>query len=476
MLGWEYPPHVSGGLGTACRGLTVALAQQGVEIDFVLPKIYGEENAAHLRLVDAAAPELVARQGTGRLNFAQLGVEFHEVPALLAPYMNAEQYREVLHALETAMSTASTAASDHPIAKLKAALASASVAGLTPSGSALAALPITPDTGPSDVTPQFVPDQYAGDLFAEVERYASRLASGLSGDWQVIHAHDWMTFPAGIALAQRTGLPLVVHVHSLEQDRSGSGCDQRIVAIEHAGLWAASKVIAVSHYTRNMIHRLHGVPLEKIEVVHNGVSVPQAVEAYRKDAQWTGPVVLFLGRITLQKGPDYFVAAAARVAKLIDDAVFVMAGVGDMLPQVMAQVESLGLSSRFFFPGFLNAEEVERMYCLADVYVMPSVSEPFGITALEAMSYNKPVIVSRQSGVAELVRHALKVDFWDIDQLASQIVAVLRYPELRQAMIASAGDEVRRVHWDAAAQTVMGVYQGLSAGAGARVGDSPGGG
>jgi glycosyltransferase involved in cell wall biosynthesis len=460
MLGWEYPPHVSGGLGTACRGLTVALAQQGVEVDFVLPRLYGEEDAPHLRLIDASSEDLVARQGQGKLSFAELGITVHEVPALLAPYMTPEQYAQILETLEQAVNTPSVSASDHPIAQLKAALARAGVAP----GPKLASLPLPIAGGPADVAPSRVPEQYGGDLFAEVERYASRLMTGLGGEWQVIHAHDWMTFPAGIALAQRTGVPLVVHVHSLEQDRSGGGGgNPRVIAIERAGMMAATRVIAVSHYTRNMIHRWHGIPLEKIDVVHNGVEMPSVIQAYRKETEWKGPVVLFLGRITLQKGPDYFVSAAAKVAKLVPDAIFVMAGVGDMLPQISSQVARLGLQDRFHFPGFLNADEVERMYCLADVYVMPSVSEPFGITALEAMSYNKPVIVSRQSGVSELIRHALKADFWDIDQLANQIAAVLRYPELRQAIIASAADEVRRIHWQAAGERTVAVYRSLGA-------------
>lgn len=455
MLGWEYPPHVSGGLGTACRGLSTALATQGTQIDFVLPRVYGGEQAPHLRLVDAGSPDLRATQGSGRLSFAELGIEFHAVPALLAPYMSEAQYAEVLRALELAVSTAAPTASDHPIAQLKAALTQAGV----PAQPRASSMPVDPLVVPEENSEEFIALQYGADLFQEVERYAARLAAGLNGDWDLIHAHDWMTFPAGIALSQRTGLPLIAHVHSLEQDRSGgSGGNPRIIAIEHAGLHAATKVIAVSHYTRNMIHNLHGVPYEKIEVVHNGVYMPSTIEAYRREAGWQGPMVLFLGRITQQKGPDYFVNAAARVAELVPDAVFVMAGTGDMLPQVLAQVESLGLKHRFHFPGFLKPDEVERMYCMADVYVMPSVSEPFGITALEAMSYNKPVIVSRQSGVAELVRHALKADFWDVDQLANQITAVLRYPELRQALVASAEHEVRRAHWDAAAQRTLGVY------------------
>jgi glycogen synthase len=255
-------------------------------------------------------------------------------------------------------------------------------------------------------------------------------------------------------------VPLVVHIHSLEQDRSGNGgANPTIVAIEGAGARVASRVIAVSHYTARMIHEVHGVPHDRISVVHNGVYARPTVSAYQKEHPQPGPLVLFLGRITYQKGPDYFVEAAARVLEKVPETRFVMAGNGDMLPQVKARVKELGIEAAFDFPGFVRGADVEHLFSMADAYVMPSVSEPFGIAALEAMSYETPVILSRQSGASEVLRHALKVDFWDVSRLASQIVAILKYPELRSSIVEMAREEVRRVHWEAAATKVRQVYE-----------------
>jgi glycosyltransferase involved in cell wall biosynthesis len=185
----------------------------------------------------------------------------------------------------------------------------------------------------------------------------------------------------------------------------------------------------------------------------------RTVSAYREARSDKGPLVLFLGRITYQKGPEYFVEAAAKVLEKVPDARFVMAGSGDMLPAMQSRVRELGIEGAFEFPGFVRGAEVEHLFSTADAYVMPSVSEPFGISALEAMSYETPVILSRQSGASEILRHALKVDFWDVNKLAGQIIAVLQYPELRRSIVDMAKEEVRRVHWEASAAKVRHVYQ-----------------
>jgi glycosyltransferase involved in cell wall biosynthesis len=303
---------------------------------------------------------------------------------------------------------------------------------------------------------------YGDDLFAEVARYAMASARCVSGrKYDLVHAHDWMTFPAGVEIAQRAGAPLLVHVHSLEYDRAGQGADRDIVSIEHQGLEQAMRVIAVSYYTRSLINRVHSTPLDKISVVHNGVYGRETVQAYTEQRSSTGPVVLFLGRVTFQKGPEYFVQAAARVLQHVPDAVFVMAGSGDMLPRMQAMVDDLGIAESFRFPGWLRGAEIERAFSTADVYVMPSVSEPFGIAPLEAMSYDRPVIVSKQSGVSEVLRNALKVDFWDVDKMASQIVAILELPELRRTIVERAREEIRHIHWDAAAEKLVPVYESV---------------
>jgi glycosyltransferase involved in cell wall biosynthesis len=305
------------------------------------------------------------------------------------------------------------------------------------------------------------PDHYGGDLFSEVERYARRVSElALSRTIDLVHAHDWLTWPAGMAVARERGVPLVVHAHSLEYDRSGAHPNPRIFEIERAGLRAADRVIAVSYYTRGIIHREHGIPLDRIAVVHNGVYTQAEIQSYRS-RQPGSPrkTVLFLGRVTFQKGPEYFVQAAAKVVPHVPDVEFVVAGSGDMLPTMIEQVAALGLGRYFHFTGFLKGPEVERTFSMADLYVMPSVSEPFGISALEAMSYDTPVIISKQSGVSELLQHALKVDFWDVDYLANLMIGALLYPELRADIVGMGRDEVRRIHWDAAAEAAAAVYR-----------------
>lgn len=460
MLGWEYPPHISGGLGTACEGLTKALAPLDVSIDFVLPHLYGHESAPHMRL---NSPDLVLRELDPLANPRHYGTDgpsgpggappFHaaireellaaatpeqrsaamqttRIPALLSPYLTPEEYARLLHAMESGDEN-----------ELRALL------GPTPYGT----VATVPPPAPSGKR------HYGENLLHEVMRYAERV-----GEWsrtrhpQIVHAHDWMTFPAAARVAHIHGIPMIVHVHSLEQDRSGNGANPGIVSLEGAGLCAATRIIAVSHYTARMINALHGVPFDRIDVVHNGAYPRTTVNAYRADD--TRPTVLFLGRITFQKGPDYFVEAAAKVLEQVPEAHFVMAGSGDMLPRLQHRVHELGIEKSFDFPGFVRGDDVERLFSTADVYVMPSVSEPFGISALEAMSYETPVILSRQSGASEILHHALKVDFWDVNKLASQIVAILRYPELRRNIVDMAREEVRRVHWEAAASKVRQTY------------------
>jgi len=310
--------------------------------------------------------------------------------------------------------------------------------------------------------PRVRPEQYGRDIYAEVGRFASNCASSLSQErFDIIHCHDWMTYPAGVALAQITGKPLVCHVHSLEYDRSGLNVNQQIHHIERFGLQAARRVIAVSYYTRRIVHEQHGIPLDKICVVHNGVYSSEAMFKYRKGKSWPAKIVLFLGRITFQKGPDYFIEAAAKVIPHIPDVLFVMAGTGDMLPRCIERVNQLGIGEHFQFPGFLRGQEVEEMFSIADLYVMPSVSEPFGISALEAIKFDTPVIISRQSGVSEVLTHALKVDFWDIDRMADLMINALVHEELRSDMVAMAREEVRRLHWDAAALKTREIYSSL---------------
>ena len=465
MLGWEYPPHISGGLGTACEGLSIALSRHQVKLTFVVPHLYGDERAHHMRLVNAQGDSGNISGQTGSPRKIRKGdFEKLSIPSFLMPYHNAQSYRAWVKMVQQQ--------------RAKRALIGASEGGhevLLPSHitSQFDNIPHSNDLDTEMDECSVQPfDRYCGDIFAEVARYATSVVEALKEEeFDVIHAHDWLTFPAGVALAQVTGKPFIAHVHSLEYDRSGEAINHQINEIEKWGLEAASSVVAVSYYTRSLINQRLGIPLDKISVIHNGVYSPQAIQSYRKSQNVRSRIVLFLGRITFQKGPDYFVEAAGRVIPHVPDVMFVMAGAGDMLPQLQNRIRALGIEKNFYFPGFLKGQEVEQMFSLADVYVMPSVSEPFGISALEAISYDTPVIISRQSGVSEVLSHALKVDFWDIDRLSDLIINALVHEELRSDMVSMAREEVKRLHWDAAAQKTIDLYRQVVGRGAAALGD-----
>jgi glycosyltransferase involved in cell wall biosynthesis len=277
--------------------------------------------------------------------------------------------------------------------------------------------------------------------------------------FDVIHAHDWLTFPAGQALARVSGKPLVVHVHSTEFDRSGENVNQRVYDVERRGMMAAMRIIAVSELTRSICTNRYGVSPSKVEVVYNGIDSEAAQPRPGDSIKGKDKIVLFLGRITMQKGPEYFIAAAKRVLEKVPEAKFIMAGSGDMELRMIELAAQMGIGHRVLFTGFLRGKDVERIFRMADCYVMPSVSEPFGIAPLEAIRSDVPTIISKQSGVSEVLVHTLKVDFWDVDEMANKIVAVLRHPPLGQTLREHGSFELRRLTWDEAAQSCAEVYQ-----------------
>jgi len=414
MLGWEFPPFISGGLGTACYGLTKAMDQLGMKVTFVLPRIVDNTNTTHVKLL---APD---DQTTSAFNLGALkNVRFRTINSALMPYLTPDVYQQQLE--ETLRQKQN-----------KGGLASASSM------------------------------DYNCDMYAEVHRYAAIAAQlATNKDFDVVHAHDWMTYLAGIAVSRMSGKPLIVHVHSTEFDRSGENVNQIIYDIEREGMHAAEKIIAVSHFTRSIIISRYGVSGDKVEVVHNAVerngnyNWALSESGIDKDEK----IVLFLGRITMQKGPEYFLQAAKKVLDVIDNVKFVMAGSGDLMHRAVEIVAELGIGQKVLFTGFLHGEDVQKIYQMADLYVMPSVSEPFGIAPLEALNNDVPVIISRQSGVSEVLKHALKVDFWDIDEIANKIIAVLKYPPLRE-MLANYGNfEVRRLQWKDSAQKCAKIYE-----------------
>ena len=457
MLGWEYPPHIAGGLGTACAGLTSALAAQGVSIHFVVPEMVGDEQAEHMVFSSAASEPNLANSTT---HHGETGtVSPTRIPAFLSPYWNQESFTKAV----------ARVAAQHPVFSSRddiedpivRAVIDGEVFGIDIDSVLESATPVAVAARADEPSM----GKYSPSIFSEVERFTSDVVSRFThADFDLIHAHDWMTFPAAVALAQITRRPLVVHVHSLEHDRSGVFYDEAINAIEKFGMNSADRVVAVSHYTKSSIERHHGIAGSKIAVVHNGVYPKQVVSDYRQLKTWPKHVVLFLGRVTYQKGPELFVEVAKRVIPHVRDVLFVLAGDGDLLPAVREKVAQLHLEDYFLMPGFVQGEELEELFSVADLYVMPSVSEPFGITALEAISFETPVIVSRQSGVAEVIQHALKVDFWDTERMADLIINALTHKELRQELVEKSKEELARLHWGVAASKTIEVYHDVYVG------------
>ncbi len=476
MLGWEFPPHISGGLGTACFGLTRGLAAQGVQLRFVLPRAHGDEDQSSVEVLgcnqvelpsqaipaggpplapSAAAPTPTATEEAppSRSPMAtpagkrSPSTEFVVVDSSLRPYLEEEGY---LRSSPTAEGggTVPVPAAPRGRSGWKRFLQGL-VAGHGPRSSPA---PRRYDFGGS----------YGPGLYEEVARYAEVVAHlAESRDFELVHAHDWMTFPAGIAAARVAGVPLVIHVHALEYDRSGEHGNPRVLALEQLGLDEADRIVCVSHYTAGILKRRYRVRAERIRVVHNALTQAEQARAWHGEKRIPEPIVLFLGRVTFQKGPDYFLDAAARVARVFPRVKFVMSGSGDMLPSMIERSARLGIARKVHFTGFLRGAEVERMYAMADLYVMPSVSEPFGISPLEAMAADVPAIVSRQSGVSEVLRNALKVDFWDVQDLADKILALLSRPALRRELVESGREEVRRMRWEVRAEHLKQIYQEL---------------
>lgn len=307
------------------------------------------------------------------------------------------------------------------------------------------------------------------DYVASARHYAGFAHTlAAAAHFDVIHAHDWLCFEAGLEAKRVSGKPLVVHVHATEYDRSGGrGANPHVFAIEKAGMEGADVVVTVSRFTKANIVRHYEIPPEKVRVIHNGVDLTfmgtpaRDVLRLRESGQ---PIVLFAGRITLQKGPEYFVRAARRVLEVNSSVRFVVAGTGDMEHQMISEAARLGIADRVLFTGFLSGKDLATVYRSADLFVMPSVSEPFGISALDALAYGTPVLISRQSGVSEVLRHVLKVDFWDLDDIADKILAVLRYPVLHRLLRSQGQAESRRHTWKASAEKCMDLYLALQRG------------
>ena len=409
MLGWEFPPYISGGLGTACYGLTKAMDELGIEVTFVLPKASTSHLAGHVNIPSDQ-------------HCAFKNVRFLMIASTLRPY--------------------------------------AQVATI-PASWQLGCLAAQQTNAPANIGPGQIddPNNYGGDIYSDVRGYTDKVVRiAATEQFDVIHAHDWMTYPAGEAVSRQSYKPLIVHVHSTEFDRSGEHVNQQVYDIEQQGMHAAAKVIAVSNLTKNTILKHYDVPSEKVEVVHNAVE-HSGNESQHIPLDETDKIVLFLGRITMQKGPEYFLAAAKKVLEEINNVKFIMAGSGDMMHRTIELAARMGIGHKVLFTGFLRGEDVDRAYQMADLYVMPSVSEPFGIAPLEAMNRNVPVLISKQSGVAEIVSHALKVDFWDINEMANKMIAVLKRPPLQKTLSRNGFHEANKFNWEDSAMKVKKIYE-----------------
>ena len=424
MFGWEFPPHIAGGLGTACYGIVKGLAHNGVETMFVMPLASGDEDKSAADIINASD---VPVEITDTMNVDDFldKVQFVHIGTNMVPYLDPEEFHTLVEEDRKRQVRDFTVNYGH--------------------------------------TYKFS-GKYGSNLMEEVARYAmvgGTIAMTHKDEFDVIHAHDWLTYNAGIAAKRLSGKPLVVHVHATSFDRSSdNNIDTRVYEIEKRGMEAADKVITVSDLTRNIVITKYGIDPAKVVTVHNAVDFSGRSEV-KVEKGVKDKVVTFLGRITFQKGPEYFIEAAVKVLKRCDNVRFVMAGSGDMMNRSIRQVARLGISDRFHFTGFLRGNEVQKMFALSDVYVMPSVSEPFGISPLEAMRSGVPSVISRQSGAAEVLKYAFKVDFWDVDAMADEIYALLQYPALSQFASKFGYDEVNTLKWNNAAAKIKSVYESV---------------
>ncbi|NVO18815.1 MAG: glycosyltransferase family 4 protein [Bacteroidetes bacterium] len=421
MFGWEFPPHITGGLGTACFGLTKGLVKHGVEVLFVVPKAYGDESQEAVRLVNASDVPILMHDPVYREYWDQ--ITFMEIGSNLIPYVGPAEFEQMVNentkTIETALS---------PVFSERFQFSG----------------------------------KYGHDLMTEVSRYALVGASiASSNDFDVIHAHDWLTYPAGIAAKKVSGKKLVVHMHATEYDRSGENVNSNVYDIERKGMEEADRVITVSNLTRNIVIDRYGIDPAKVFTVHNAVEPSEKTEQSDVEKHVPEKVVTFLGRITFQKGPEYFIEAAKKVLDRDPNVRFVMAGTGDLMEKMIRRVANLKIATKFHFTGFLKGDNVDKMFAMSDVYVMPSVSEPFGISPLEAMRSNVPVVISKQSGVAEVLNHVMKVDFWDIDAMADAIYGLLHYNAMTQMFQKHGTDEVDGLKWEEAAGKVAEIYKSV---------------
>ncbi len=419
MFGWEFPPHISGGLGTACYGLTKGLAGfKDVDVTFVVPKAYGDEDQSSMQLIGANNVSISRK--TVHFTDLQRKIDYYEVESGMVPYVDPEEFWK--------MSSKKYSEKTRFIE--------------------------TDEEGRLEFT-----GKYGNDLLHEIYKY-SLVAEVIARDneFDLIHAHDWLAYPAGIAAKEISGKPLVIHVHATDFDRSGGSVNPQVYEIEKRGMDAADHIITVSNLTRKIVIERYGINPDKVTTVYNAVEPVSQEEKIRLKKGVDEKIVTFLGRITMQKGPEYFIEAANMVLKKMNNVRFVMAGSGDMMNAMVKRAAALKITNRFHFTGFLKGDDVFDMFRMSDVFVMPSVSEPFGIVPLEAMQSNVPVIISHQSGVSEILKFAVKIDYWDTHAMADAIYGLLNYPAMWNMFMKHGKEEVDSLQWKNSAKNVRDVY------------------
>ena len=411
MFGWEFPPHILGGLGTASYGLTRGMSMQhDMQITFVIPKPHGDEDQSFLKIVGACNVPIVWKENS-----------WEHVNNRIGKTMHPDEYFWLRNGIKYNYNRIHTN-----------------------------------DLGCVDFS-----GRYPNNLIEEISNYeavASVLAHQM--DFDIIHSHDWLTYPAGVFAKQISGKPLVIHVHATDFDRSRGQVNPTVYGIEKRGMDAADHIMTVSELTRRIvIEKYHQNP-NKVTTVHNAVDAVPNAHLFTKTPR-KEKVVTFLGRITMQKGPEYFVEAAYRVLQKTKDVRFVMAGSGDMMAAMIDLVAKRKIADKFHFTGFLKGAQVHEMLAESDVYIMPSVSEPFGISPLEAMQVGTPTIISKQSGCAEILTHAIKTDYWDIDAMADAIYAIVKNPAMHKSLQDLGRNEVNNIRWEDAGHKVRGIYESV---------------
>jgi glycosyltransferase involved in cell wall biosynthesis len=411
MFGWEFPPHILGGLGTASYGLTKGMSlQPDMEITFVIPKPHGDEDQSFLKIIGACNVPVVWKENS-----------WEHVNNRIGKVMYPDEYFWLRNGIKYDFSRI-----------------------------------YTNELGCIDFS-----GRYPDNLIEEISNYeavASVLANQVEFD--IIHSHDWLTYPAGVFAKQISGKPLVIHVHATDFDRSRGQVNPTVYGIEKRGMDMADHIMTVSELTRRIvIEKYHQNPA-KVTTVHNAVEPLPDTDSFTKTPR-KDKVVTFLGRITMQKGPEYFVEAAHLVLQKTKGVRFVMAGSGDMMEAMIDLAARRGIADKFHFTGFLKGRQVHEMLAESDVYIMPSVSEPFGISPLEAMQVGTPSIISKQSGCAEILTHAIKTDYWDIDAMADAIYAIVKNPAMYESLRNLGRDEVNNIKWYDAGLKVRSIYESV---------------